>query len=288
VDVLVVIGALFFQQPVYLEKPLLPPGTRVIQIDDNPWQIAKNFPISCNVEGNIKAALEDLILALERKITGSYAEVARSRIQTISLEKQTQEKDFAEKVNREKETVPISATRIIQEIRDTIKPGTLIVDDCWSYSGILRRMLPLNELKSYQRARGGGSIGAGLPAAMGAKLAAPDRQVVCISGDGSALWSIQSLWVAARYEIPVTFIILSNAAYRQVRLMKRKILGDKARGRDLGTVLAPPQADFCKIAEGMGLMAEKVEKPEQISGVLKRALGSGRPYLVDIEVDATI
>jgi len=123
---------------------------------------------------------------------------------------------------------------------------------------------------------------------MGAKLAAPDRPVVCISGDGSALWSIQSLWVSARYEIPVTFIILSNAAYRQVRLMKRKILGDKARGRDLGTVLAPPQADFCKIAEGMGLMAEKVEKPEQISGVLKRALGSGRPYLVDIEVDATI
>ena len=288
VDVLVVIGALFFQQPVYLEKPLLPPGTRVIQIDDNPWQIAKNFPIACNVEGNIKVALEDLILALEKKITGSYTEVARSRIQMISREKQAQEKEFAEKVNREKETVPISATRIIQEIRDTIKPGTLIVDDCWSYSAILRRMLPLNELKSYQRARGGGSIGAGLPAAMGAKLAAPDRPVVCISGDGSALWSIQSLWVAARYEIPVTFIILSNAAYRQVRLMKRKILGDKAMGWDLGTVLAPPQADFCKIAEGMGLSAEKVEKPEQISEVLKRALGRGRPYLVDIEVDATI
>ena len=288
VDVLIVIGSLFFQQPVYLPEPLVPPTTKVIQIDDNPWQIAKNFPLFCNVEGDIKVALNDLTTALERKITARTADITKTRIKAISQEKLAAEKAFNYKVQKEKEKVPISVTRLMQEIRDALKPGTIVVDDCWSCSAILRRMLPLNELRSYQRARGGGSIGGGLPSALGAKLAAPDRPVVCVSGDGSALWGIQSLWVASRYEIPVTFIIISNAAYRQVRLMKRKILGEKAIGRNLGTELLPPQNDFCKIAEGMGLTAQKVEKPEQLSQSLKHSLGSNKPNLIDVVVDAAL
>jgi benzoylformate decarboxylase len=288
VDVMVVIGALFFQQPVYLPKPLVSPATKVIQIDDNPWQIVKNFPISCNVEGDIKVALNDLTLALDKKITTGTAEITKSRIKVISQEKLAAVKAFNDKVQKEKENMPISVTRLMQEIRDAIKPGTIVIEDCWSCSATLRRMLPLSELRSYQRARGGGSIGGGLPSALGAKLASPDRPVVCVSGDGSALWGIQSLWVASRYEIPVTFIIISNAAYRQVRLMKRKILGEKAIGRNLGTELLPPQNDFCKIAEGMGLAAQKVETPEQLSRALKRALDSNKPNLVDIAVDAAL
>ena len=173
------------------------------------------------------------------------------------------------------------------EIRDAIAPGTRIVDDCWSYSAILRRTIPFEEPRSYQRARGGGSIGGGLPTALGAKLASPDRPVVCISGDGSAMWSIQSLWNAAHYDIPVTFIILSNGAYRQVRMMKIKILGEGVKGRNLGTVLSPPDIDFCKIAEGMGIAARKVSDPGGLKAALEEALGSGIPNLVDVTVDAS-
>ena len=197
------------------------------------------------------------------------------------------DKAFAEKMRQERDNLPISGTRLMQEIRDAIKPGTHIIDDCWSYSSLLRRTLPLNDLRSYQRARGGGSIGGGLPCALGAKLASPDRPVVCISGDGSALWGIQSLWVGARYNIPVTFIIISNGAYRQVRIMKAKILGEKNTGRNLGTELFPPQNDFGKIAEGMGLSAQKVEKPGQLEGALKQALESNKPNLIDVAVDAS-
>jgi benzoylformate decarboxylase len=124
-----------------------------------------------------------------------------------------------------------------------------------------------------------------LPAALGAKLALPDKQVVCISGDGSAMWGIQSLWVGARYQIPVTFIILSNGAYRQVRIMKTKIMGEAAKGRDLGTELYPPRIDFCRLAEGMGLQANKVEKPEQLQSTLRQAFDCGQPNLVEVIVD---
>ena len=176
---------------------------------------------------------------------------------------------------------------MMAELRDAILPGTRIVDDCWSYSAILRRMLPLRELREYQRARGGGSIGGGLPTALGAKLASPDRPVVCVSGDGSAMWSIQSLWNAAHYDIPVTFIILSNRAYRQVRIMKTRLMGEGVKGRNLGTVLSPPDVDFCSIAAGFGLAARKVTAPGELGPVLREALGSGVPYLVDVVVDAS-
>jgi benzoylformate decarboxylase len=286
VDVLVVIGALFFSQPFYLPEPLLPPGTKVVQIDNNPWQIGKNFPIASGIEGNIKVAVSELTAALGQKMTDKAVTEARARASAVGEEKKQSEKAFAEKAGRERDNVPIAVTRLMQEIKDNIRPGTRVVDDCWSCSAVLRRTLGFSEPKSYQRARGGGSIGWGLPGALGVKLASPDRPVVCVSGDGSAMWSIQSLWTAARYNLPVTFIICTNACYRQVRIMKNLLMGGKARGRYLGTDLGQPRNDFAKIAEGMGLTAQRVEKPEQLSTALKQALGSDKPNLVEVSVDS--
>jgi benzoylformate decarboxylase len=287
VDVLVVVGAMFFQQAIPTPQPLVPRSTKVIQVDDNPWQIGKNFPIGCGVEGDIKTALSDLAGALEAKMTVAARAAAADRVTVISAEKRAMMDAFEQKALAERDNIPISGTRVMAEIRDAMAPGTIIVDDCWSYSAILRRTVPFSRLREYQRARGGGSIGAGLPAAMGAKLAAPDRPVVCVSGDGSAMWSIQSLWNAAHYDIPVTFIILSNRAYRQVRMMKTRILGEQTKGRNLGTVLSPPEVDFCSIAQGMGLAGRKVTKPDELGPALAEAFGSGAPNLIDVVVDAS-
>jgi benzoylformate decarboxylase len=284
-DVLVVIGAMFFMQAIPTAKPLVPSSTKVIQIDDNPWQIAKNFPIACGVEGDIKVALADLTKALEARLDTTAREAVAARSKTVAAQRRAMVEAFEKKILAEWHNTPISGTRMMAELRDAIEPGTRIVDDCWSYSAILRRMLPLKELREYQRARGGGSIGGGLPTALGAKLASPDRPVVCVSGDGSAMWSIQSLWNAAHDNIPVTFIILSNAAYRQVRIMKTKLLGEGVKGRNLGTELSPPDIDFCSIAKGMGLAARKVTEPGELGPALRQALASGAPNLIDVVVD---
>ena len=285
VDVLVVVGALFFGQAIHVHKPLVTPSTRVIQIDNNPWQIGKNYAVACGIQGNIKTSLEDLNTSLENSLSASIRKAIKSRIETISSEKQAIVKEFEEKVARERDNVPISGTRLMREIRDAIKPGTRIVDDCWSYSAILRRTVPFSEPRSYMRARSGGSIGWGLPGAIGVKLADAKRPVVCVSGDGSALWSIQSLWTASRYDIPVTFIIIANGCYRQVRLMKTLLLGEKNKGRFLGTDLCGPQNDFVKLAEGMGVPGQKVDNPAALKGVLENALKSNKPNLVEVSVD---
>ena len=288
VDVLVAVGALLFQQAMYLPKPLVPNSTKVIQIDDNPWQIAKNFPTACGVEGDIKLALGELTDALEDRWSAQDRLAAAARVTAISLETQAAAAAFEKKVRAEWDDIPISGTRLMAEIRDAIEPGTRIVDDCWSYSAILRRTVSFKEPLSYLRARGGGSIGGGLPMALGVKLASPDRPVVCISGDGSAMWSIQSLWNASHYQIPVTFIVLSNHAYRQVRMMKVKMLGEGVTGRNLGTVLSPPDIDFCGIAEGLGVAAQRVTDPAMLRGALHDALAFGAPYLLDVVVDPAL
>jgi benzoylformate decarboxylase len=287
VDVLVVVGAMFFMQAVPTPRPLCPSCTKVIQIDDNPWQIAKNFPIACGIEGDIKVALADLNAALELEMPGAARVAAAERTKVIAAERRKMVAVFEQKVVAEWDDSPISGTRFMAELRDAIKPGTLIVDDCWSYSALLRRMLPLKELREYQRSRTGGAIGGGLPMALGAKLGSPDRPVVCVSGDGSAMWSIQGLWNAAHYDLPVTFFVLSNRAYRQVRMMKTRIIGPQAKGRNLGTELSPPEIDFCSIARGMGIAARKVIEPRELKPVLAEALDSAVPYLVDVVVDAS-
>lgn len=286
VDVLVAIGTELFSQPIYLDESFLSPSTQLVHIDNNAWQIGKNFPVASGIEGDIRVAVADLTSALMRKMTPEEREGAKVRARVVGEEKQKADKTFAEKALREKDQVPISATRLMQEVRDYVRAGTRIVDDCWSCSAILRRTLQFNEAKSYQRARGGGSIGWGLPGAVGVKLASPDRPVVCINGDGSALWSIQALWTAAHYDIPVTYIICANACYQQVRNMKTLLMGEKARGRYLGTCLDQPRNDFCKIAEGMGIQAQRVERPEQLQSVLRQAFSSEKPNLVEVYMDS--
>ncbi len=287
VDVLVVIGAPLFRQGNYLPEPLLPSSTRVIQIDDDPWQIAKNFPIACGLEGDIKVSLLDLLGKLEKKPL-RIREAGAIRAQKIAEEKQNITRAFREKASQERDRVPIAVTRLMQELSDAIKPGTRIVEDCWSCSDVLRRTVGFSEPGSFQRSRRGGSIGWGMPGALGVKLASPDRPVVAVIGDGSAIWSIQSLWTAAHYHIPVTYIICANACYRQVRLMKVRLMGEKARGRYLGTDLSQPQINFCALAESMGVAARRVERPGELGKTLRAALDSDAPNIVEVYIEDTV
>jgi benzoylformate decarboxylase len=284
VDILIGIGVQLFSQAMYMTEPLLNPTTRIIQIDDNPWEIGKNLPVSVGINGDIKIAVASLVSSLREKMTQESIKLATARRLEIAALKSKEDQLFTEKANAEMNSYPISPYRLMRAIRDNLRPGTLIVDDCWSISAILRRTLAFSEPGSYQRSRNGGSIGWGLPGSLGVKLAAPEHPVVCVSGDGSALWSIQSLWTAAHYQIPVTFIICANQAYQQVRLTRKLFFSNAEEKKYLGTDLSDPAVDFCQLAEGFGLTAQRVERPEQIDKILKTAFHLDKPNLVEVKL----
>lgn len=286
VDVLISAGAPLFKQAIYLPGSILPRETKVVQIDDDPWEIGKNFPVACGIQGNIKVSLMELIDLLQKRMSDQAKEAASLRRREIERKRLEMDKSFLQKAQEEKDRFPISIRRLMMELRDSIKPGTLIVDDSWSSSGILQRSLGFSEPMSFQRARGGGSIGWGLPGALGVKLGVPNRPVVAVCGDGSAAWSIQSLWTAAHYHIPVTFVIIANATYGQVKVMKKKIMGGEVHERHEGMELDQPTIDFSLLARSMGVQGVRVERPEELGGVLKSALDSDEARLVEVLVEA--
>lgn len=287
VDVLVVIGARLFRQPLYLPKPLLTINTKIIQIDNDPWEIAKNFPVAVGIEGDIKVSLAKLNDVLQKRMSAQAHELARIRAKDIAKEKGRMTEAFLKEAQLERDNVPISVSRLMQELRDSLKPGTFVVDDCWSSSSILRRSIDFTEPKSFQRSPGG-SIGWGMSGSLGVKLASPDRPVVAVIGDGSAIWSIQSLWTAAHYDIPVTYVICANASYCQVKIMKSLLMGEKAEGRYLGMDLDEPRIDFCQLAQGMGVQGQKVERPEELRETLKSAIASDKPAVVEVYIERII
>jgi benzoylformate decarboxylase len=171
------------------------------------------------------------------------------------------------------------------EIRAVCNASTVIVDDCWSSSATLRQVLEPSRPNSYLRGRKGGSIGWGLPGALGVKLGTPESQVMAVVGDGSAAWSMQSLWTAARYQIPVTFVILNNATYGQVKLVRRIVLGDYPLSeKHEGMELDRPIMDFSLLARSLGVAGERIDDPEELYPALRRAVSSGDPGVIEVMV----
>jgi len=286
-DVITVIGCQLFGQAMYVPEPLIAKHTRVIQIDDDPWEIAKNFPVDVGIQGNIGTAVSELADLLGKTMSKPARDAAKARTSDISRETSEIKETFLKQVKAGISNNSISVSHLMLELRDAIKPGTLVVDDCWTSSATLRRLLNLNEPKGFQRCRCGGSIGWGMPGAIGVQLAAPESPVVAVCGDGSAAWSMQSLWTAAHYDLPITYVIVQNASYRMVKYSRTLLLGGTMSGRHLGTDLDEPVVDFRKLAEAMGVHGEKVEQPQELRRKLRAALNSGKPSLVEVCVKET-
>lgn len=285
-DVLIGIGCPMFGQGFFNPEPTLPKGIKIVQMDENPWEIGKNFPVDCGIQGDIKAALSELNDRLVKAMSEKDLAEAKIRADKIARTKAGQEARLRRQIEEEKDNAPISISRLMADIKAVIKPETLIVDDCWSSSGMLRQVLDLDRPKTFFRSRRGGSIGWGLPGALGVKLGLPDKKVLAVSGDGSAAWSMQSLWTAARYHIPVTYVITNNATYRQVKITRRIVLGDYPLDeKHTGMELDETVVDFSLLAQSMGVQGRRVKNPEELGEALKRSLDSDEPGLVEVLVE---
>ena len=134
----------------------------------------------------------------------------------------------------------------------------------------------------------GGCLGWGLGAAVGAKIAAPDTQVVALVGDGSFQFGVQALWTAVRYEVPVAIIIWNNGGYQA----NRRYLHDYGRraaatGKYIGASIESPTIDHVAICKAYGVEAEQVNQPDDLAAALARctrANRDGRPYVVDVKI----
>ena len=161
------------------------------------------------------------------------------------------------------------------------------MDESISSGGGLRTLLRCQDAESFFGLRGGG-IGWGLPAAVGVKLALPNRPVVALIGDGSAMYTNQAFWTAARERIAVVFVIFNNRSYRILKQRVHALKGFAAQDDVyIGMDLENPLIDFVGLAKSLGVGGERVEKCRDVGPALTRGLAVGSPYLLDVQLEAT-
>jgi benzoylformate decarboxylase len=182
--------------------------------------------------------------------------------------------------------VPMAPVTALREIAQALPAGAIIVDEAITSMHDLAQVFTLEQAGDFYAGRGGG-IGQGVAGALGVAVANPDRLVVALSGDGSAMYSIQALWTAAHHELNVLFVILSN---REYRILKHNL--DTYRQRfDMPADRPYPHMDlneptlgFADMARGMGVNGREVSGPEDLKSALAEALATKGPYLIDVVV----
>lgn len=255
-DLVIVVGSSVFPYYPNVPGPLLAPGTRLVAITSDPDE-AGRAPMGDAIVADpalTLTALADAAGACERE-----APPARPAPEAAP------------------ESDPMSPSTAVRALAQVFPQEGIVVLESPSGTLALRNQLRLHRPGSYYFSSGGG-LGFGMPAAIGVALAQPDRPVVCVIGEGSAQYSIQSLWTAAAYEVPVTFLVLRNDEYAILKWfgMLEEIVG--APGLDL------PALDCAAVAEGYGVKASVAGTPGELTSRLEQALASERPQLIEVPV----
>jgi acetolactate synthase-1/2/3 large subunit len=256
----------------------LPPG-KLIQIDVDPHEIGKNYPVEVGILADAKPALADLHSAVGSRAGDTSAQLEELEAMKADWQKQ-------ENKRLDSEQTPFTSQRPLRDLRRAMERDGIVVAGSGNTQGAVKQSFPVYEPRTHMTSGGYSSMGWAVPAAIGAKLARPDRQVACIVGDGDFLQTGQELGVCAQHGIPVVFVVQNNGGYMSIRGGQRKIMGrhllsefsefSRNGGDEAYTV------DVTAVAKGFGVEAEKVESSEDLQPALERALASEGPALVEV------
>ncbi|MCH8206170.1 MAG: thiamine pyrophosphate-binding protein [Chloroflexi bacterium] len=292
-DVLLVVGKLASGYYMFSEPNLryLGPKTRLVHIDQDARGVGSTQRTEVAMVADPKAALVELAYALESSMSGSAREAAKSRAVSAAEDKEAQRSAWQRRLKERWDAKPMSAERMVSELASALPPDTIVVDDAVTTGMALHSAIQFDEPGSVYGGRGG-ALGWGMGGAMGVKLANPDRPVVAVVGDGSAMMTVQGLWTAATENIPVVYVICNNGVYRVLKVnmdhYKTRVLKEDApRSRYIGMDFPIP-LDMAGMAEAMSVHGRKVTDPTEIGPAVREALALGKPALLDVSIDGTV
>ncbi|MEA2742478.1 MAG: benzoylformate decarboxylase [Acetobacteraceae bacterium] len=284
-DLLVSIGGDLFTLSLPGEVEAMPEDYPVIHLDTDPWELAKNYPEKVSILGEPRMTLPELTEAVLKARSGAEAESAVQRLKHVQAQGISSLAKLHAMADAVAERHPIHPLALMQTIGRRLPDDAVVIDETVSSGNGLRRFLKSDDAQSFYGLRGGG-IGWGLPAAIGVKLALPDRPVVALIGDGSAMYTIQGLWTAARENLRMVFVIINNYSYRILKQRTNAMKGLAAQTDNYVAMdLDRPRVDFVSVARGLGLTAHRATTLSDLGDLLEAALAPDGPTLIDVEVD---
>ncbi len=280
-DLVLMVGGPFFEEVWYGPGSPFPAGCKVLQIEAAPARLAYNFTLDAGIVADVGAALVDLEAALP-KIDG-----AATRNDALKEQKDAEEAAQKARVEKAWSRQPTSMARAMAEIRAGAPEDVVVVDETITANLDLFKTFAFGGADGYFSGRGGG-IGQGLAGAIGVSVGKPGKPVLCLSGDGSSMYSIQALWTAAHHDLPIVFVILAN---REYRVLKHNIDAYRARfdvksnKPYMHMDLSGPTMGFVDMARGMGIAGTHVTKADDIKSAVAAAFKSGKPHLIEVEIE---
>jgi acetolactate synthase-1/2/3 large subunit len=252
--------------------------TRLIQIDIDPRELGKNYSVDVGIQGDAARALD----AITATLSEHGPSVDYESTDYFAQIQQLREKWMDETAElRESEAVPSTVPRFYKELRDVLSRDAIVVTSSGHAQACVLEF-PFYEPRTNLTSGGFSTMGWAYPAALGAKLAAPHRQVVAVIGDGDFMMTMQEMATAREYGINVVVVLLNNYGWYSIRDLQMTEFGeDRAIGIDWDEDKSP---DFVTIAKGFGLQAESVERPGDIQAAVNRALAHDGPSLVEVKV----
>ena len=290
-EAVVAVGTPVFPGYFYFSGSALKPDTRLIHIDSDATQIGRTEPTDVGIVADPRTAMTALSDALELRMSGAAKESAIGRAASVAEEKAAQDAAWQARLNARQDISPMSTERMMTEIAAALPDDAIIVDDSVTTRASVFSALDFDEPGSLLGITGG-ALGWGMGGTMGVKMANPDRPVIGIIGDGSAMMTVQALWTAANADIPVVYVICNNRAYRVLKLnmnlYKSEILQQENPTSEYIAMDFPTPFDIAAVAEAMGVYGRKVEDPAEIGAALRDALALGKPAVLDVSIDGAV
>ncbi|MHA1488606.1 MAG: thiamine pyrophosphate-binding protein [Promethearchaeota archaeon] len=277
-DVVLSFGCKWDYTLIYGAPPIWNQNQKIIQNDIDPEEIGKNRPVEVSIIGDAKAVLNQLLSEMEANLPKEkFTEWSEwnEYLQDIRKNDDLQ----IQKLLKAKK-MPMKPQRLSYEVLDFISSDTILVLDGGDITvftfGVINHK-PRSPRSSFYPISMG-HLGVGIPYAIGAKLAKPDKPVVCLTGDGSFMFNVQELETAVRLNLPIIIVVANNSAWGMIKSNQKLNLGKRYCDVDF------PTTDYAKIAKGFGCYSEKVSKPEDVKKAMQRAVDSKKPAVIDVEI----
>lgn len=249
------------------------PGTPVIQVDVDPAELGRSYPNVVGLCGDARTVLHMLLAELPARGASPWTARAREHVAAWRQELEPL---------RASDAIPIRPERLCKEVSEYLPPNAILVADT-GYAAIWSGTMIYLTRPGQRYLRCAGSLGWGFPGSLGAKCGAPDRPVVCFTGDGGFWYHLSELETARRCGINTVTIVNNNAALGQCAGPIRKLYKDRPGKPE--EMCGFTDVNFARIAEEMGCVGIRVEQPDAIAPAIREALASGRPAVVDVVTD---
>ena len=268
----------------------LPEGVPVVELQNASELLAFNDPVDAGVAGGLAISLDRLREELHTRGNNGLARAAATRNAALADEKAAEREAANARLEKLWDPRPMTPARALHEVAQASPEDVVIADESITASREVWDHFNFQRPGDYYGGKGGG-IGQGIAGAIGTQVAHPDRPVLAISGDGSAMYSIQALWTAAHHRLPIVFVILSNREYRVLKhnmdIYRHRY--DARSNRPYPHMdLTEPALGFVEMARGMGVDGVQVTEPEQVAPTIRKGFASGAPYLVDLVVSGKV